>query len=302
MDRDAPTDDAFEAFRPFGFPTIEWTKLEMRDLARERGFLSILERSRSCSARRGATAARAGSARLCTDARHQGMAWRLPRVARLRGRRRGGRARRVGEARLTEAARPRQPLNALPGPCGRPARHRTPGDAAPDHGARGARPRRTTSPRDRGGRSSGPRPRPSGRPGSPRTLSCTSSTAQVPSGRSSRSIAPHVNTQRSATSWPASSTCTPGRRPIAPAAAGVLPVPLREGLRVGEPDVAQPDDPVLSSLGHERLHGQGAGARVSAARRWNRPVRKVRANARAAATSFTCSTPLPPAPAPCLHH
>ncbi len=79
------SDEAFELFRPFCYPTIERTKLEMRELARERGFLPLLERSWFCHEPR-RDGAPCGFCQPCHDARHQGMGWRLTRGARWRGR------------------------------------------------------------------------------------------------------------------------------------------------------------------------------------------------------------------------
>ena len=225
-----------------------------RDLARERGFLTILERSWFCHAPR-----RDGSA--CGSARRAPMpatrAWRGGRRgSHACGAGRGGRARRVREARLTEAARPRQPLNALPWRCPvQPGveRQETQRLAAMDVG-RAHDDDHPSGPRRQ---SSAARPRPSVRP-----------EALVPglhlqhrpglrpgvrAGRSRRTSRPSARRPRGPPRARAR-RATPDRA----AAAGVLPVPLREDLRVGEPDVAQPDDPVLPSVGHERLHGQVA--------------------------------------------
>ena len=80
--RDDVSDDAFELFRPFVFPTIELTKLDMRDLAEARGFRTLLDMTWFChEPRRGGA-----TCPPCHDARHQGMAWRLTRGARWRGR------------------------------------------------------------------------------------------------------------------------------------------------------------------------------------------------------------------------
>jgi hypothetical protein len=78
-------DEAFELFRPFLFPTIELTKLDMRDLADARGFRPLLDLSWFCHQPR-RNGAPCGFCPPCHDARHQGMGWRLTPAARWRGR------------------------------------------------------------------------------------------------------------------------------------------------------------------------------------------------------------------------
>jgi len=82
--RPTPSDDAFELFRPFTFPTIELTKIDMRDEAEAAGWLDLLERTWFCHAplRDGRPC---GLCHPCHDALHQGMARRLPWPSRLRG-------------------------------------------------------------------------------------------------------------------------------------------------------------------------------------------------------------------------
>ena len=83
--RSEPSDEAFELFRPFVYPTIELTKLDMRERARERGFLPLLELSWFCHEPR-RNGAPCGFCTPCRDAREQGMGWRLTTGARWRGR------------------------------------------------------------------------------------------------------------------------------------------------------------------------------------------------------------------------
>lgn len=79
------SDEAFELFRPFRYPIIERSKLEMRDLALERGYLPLLERSWFCHEPR-RDGSPCGWCPPCHDALHQGMGWRLSAGARWRGR------------------------------------------------------------------------------------------------------------------------------------------------------------------------------------------------------------------------
>jgi len=79
------SDEAFELFRPFVFPTIELSKLDMRDLADARGFRPLLDLSWFCHQPR-RNGAPCGFCPPCHDARHQGMGWRLTTAARWRGR------------------------------------------------------------------------------------------------------------------------------------------------------------------------------------------------------------------------
>lgn len=79
------SDDSFELFRPFVFPTIELSKVDMRERARGFGFLSLLERSWFCHEPR-RNGEPCGFCPPCHDARHQAMGWRLSPGARWRGR------------------------------------------------------------------------------------------------------------------------------------------------------------------------------------------------------------------------
>lgn len=79
------SDEAFELFRPFVFPTIELTKVDMRERARSAGFLPLLEMSWFCHEPR-RNGDPCGFCPPCHDARHQDMGWRLTPGARWRGR------------------------------------------------------------------------------------------------------------------------------------------------------------------------------------------------------------------------
>jgi hypothetical protein len=83
--REEVSDEAFELFRPFVFPTIELTKLDMREVADARGFRPLLDMTWFCHEPR-SNGATCGLCPPCHDARHQGMGWRLSRPARWRGR------------------------------------------------------------------------------------------------------------------------------------------------------------------------------------------------------------------------
>ncbi len=83
--RSVVSDEAFELFRPFVFPTIELSKVDMRERARSHGFLPLLERSWFCHEPR-RNGEPCGFCPPCHDARYQDMGWRLGSAARWRGR------------------------------------------------------------------------------------------------------------------------------------------------------------------------------------------------------------------------
>lgn len=79
------SDEAFELFRPFVFPTIELSKVEMHERARATGLLPLLAMSWFCHEPR-RNGDPCGFCPPCHDARHQDMGWRLTSGARWRGR------------------------------------------------------------------------------------------------------------------------------------------------------------------------------------------------------------------------
>lgn len=69
-------------FERFTFPVYDLTKLDMRALAQQHGFLEILELSWFCHRPLGDVPC--GLCNPCLDAVKEGMAYRLPRISRLR--------------------------------------------------------------------------------------------------------------------------------------------------------------------------------------------------------------------------
>lgn len=78
-----PTDDSYRLFERFTFPLLDTTKLEMRERAKRYGFLDLLEQTWFCHipTRSGQPC---GFCNPCRWTAEEGLAYRLPRSARVR--------------------------------------------------------------------------------------------------------------------------------------------------------------------------------------------------------------------------